>query len=146
MAYDLGPAYPEHMTDEVNAWVPGRAGKPVAREPDVAVALRYLADAMENSLSGNEPVSRVLLAGAQRLLGDAAAKTIYAMQVRGELPMPGTRAWDDLMAKAAAGDVEIVTEVRGREHSQPVPPAPREPAEIREPSSLADEMRAMGLM
>ena len=60
--------------------------------------------------------------------------------------MPGTRAWDELMAKAVAGDVEIVTEVRIREHGQPAPPAPREPAEAREPRSLADELRAMGLM
>ena len=136
------------MTDDVNAWVPGRAGKPVVREPDVAVALRRLAGAMEDA-DRDESASAVQLADARWLLGDSAARTIYAMQVRGELPMPGTRAWAEFMAKAAAGDVEIVTEIRVREHEQPAPPPPpppREPAPARASRSLADEMRAMGLM
>src|SRR5208282_4160831 len=96
-----GPAYPGGMTAEVNAWVPGRAGKPVAREPDVAVALKRLAGAMADA-EGNEAASAVQLADARWLLGDSAAKTIYAMQVRGELPMPGTAGWDELLALAAA--------------------------------------------
>ena len=133
------------MTDDVNAWVPGRAGKPAAREPDVAVALRRLAGAMEDA-DRNESASAVQLADARWLLGDSAARTIFAMQVKGQLPMPGTKAWDELLAKAAAGDVEIVTEVRVREREQPVPPPPRGPAETSERYSLADELRAMGLM
>ncbi len=134
------------MTAEVNAWVPGRAGKPVAREPDVAVALRRLAEAMASAEAGNEAVSAVQLADARNRLGDSAARTIYALQVAGELPMPGTAAWDVLLALAVAGDVEIQTRVVIREHARPAPPAPREAAKAPEQRSLADDMRAMGLM
>ena len=82
------------MEDLADAWVPGKAGKPAAREPAVAVVLRRLAEAMASAEAGNESVSALQLADARWLLGDSAARTIYAMQVAGELPMPGTAAWD----------------------------------------------------
>ena len=50
------------------------------------------------------------------------------------------------MAAAAAGDVEIVTRVVVREHGQPAPPHRASQPRPAEPRSLADEMRAMGLM
>ena len=133
------------MEDLADAWVPGKAGKPAAREPVAAVALRRLADAMEAASAGDQSASDLLLADARWLLGDSAARTIYAMQVAGELPMSGTAAWDRLMAAAAAGDVEIVTRVVVREHGQSAPPVPREPTKAAEPVNLAAEMRAMGL-
>jgi hypothetical protein len=68
------------------------------------------------------------------------------------LPHCATPAWDQFMKMAAAGDIEIATVIliRDREYvcenrvaqrvrgDAPAPPA--------EPGSLADELRAMGLM
>ena len=122
------------MEDLADAWVPGKAGKPAAREPVAAVALRRLADAMEAAAAGNQSASDLLLADARWLLGDSAARTIYAMQVSGRAPDARHSAWDELMATAAAGDVEIVTRVgsgntasqrRRRRASQPRPPSRR---------------------
>ena len=93
----------ETMEDLADAWVPGKAGKPAAREPAAAVALRRLADAMEAASAGDQSASDLLLADARWLLGDSAAKTIYAMQVAGELPMPGTAAWDCADGRGCCG-------------------------------------------
>lgn len=135
----------DSMEGPADAWVPGRAGLPAACEPGTATALRRLAGAMTAAEAGDQSASDLQLADARWLLGDSAAKTIYAMQVAGELPPSGTADWERLVLDAATGDVEIVTLVI-RKHAQPAASARAAAPETREPRSLTDDLRAMGLM
>jgi len=101
--------------------------------------------------SGKDLTSR-LTREATELLGPDAILTIFALQEAGKLPECGTPAWAQFIEMAQAGDVEIATVILIRDHEYvcedrvaervrqdpPQPPA--------EPVSLADDLRAMGLM
>jgi hypothetical protein len=133
------------------AWVPGE----VEREADQArrftpTALRMMD---ESIIVWHEDPERgaQLAADAGAIFGGGVLLALQDMQAEGRLPAPGTPAWDDFAAAAEAGDVElaIVVLVRDREpvcedrvarRLGQAAPAPAKPI------SLADEMRAMGLM
>jgi hypothetical protein len=100
----------------------------------------------------NRDLSLRLSREATELLGPDAFLTIIELQKAGTLPHCATPAWDQFMEKAAAGDVEIAAVILIRDHEyvceDPVAERVRQavtdpPAE---PVSLADELRAMGLM
>jgi hypothetical protein len=129
------------------AWVLPEAG---ARNA-VCVALKLL-DQADRAFTYNRELGHRLTREATELLGPDAILTIIELQKAGKLPHCATPAWDQFMEMAAAGDVEIATVilVRDREYvcEDRVAGWVRRdaPGPLAEPVSLADEMRAMGLM
>jgi hypothetical protein len=93
-----------------------------------------------------------LAANAGAIFGGGVLLALQDMQQEGILPAPGSLEWDQFTDRAEAGDVELVVVVLVRDRDPlytsrvarrlgqgaPEPPA--------EPASLADDLRAMGLM
>ncbi len=135
------------MEPDSPAWVPPSEGHVKA----LCVALKLL-DQADRAWPYDRDLSMRLTREATELLGTDAVLTIIELQKAGRLPHCATPAWDQFMAMAAAGDVEIATVILIRDHEYvcedrvaqrvrdeaPAPPA--------EPVNLADELRAMGLM
>jgi hypothetical protein len=129
------------------AWVPPSEGHTKA----LCVARRLL-DQADRALPYNRDLGMRLTREAADLIGTDAVSTIFELQKAGKLPHCVTPAWAQFTEMAAAGDVEIATVIliRDREYVCEDRVAGRvrqdAPAPPREPVSLADEMRAMGLM
>jgi hypothetical protein len=93
-----------------------------------------------------------LAADAGAIFGGGVLLALQDMQVEGVLPPPGTPAWDEFVALAEAGDMElaVVVMVRDRDPVCTDRVARRfgqgDPKPTAEPIDLAAEMRAMGWM
>jgi hypothetical protein len=128
-------------------WVPPDEGHVKA----LSMALKLL-DQADRAWPHDRDLSLRLTREAGELIGPDAILTIIELQKAGRLPHCVTRAWDQFMEMAAAGDVEIATVIliRDREYvcEDRVAERVRQDAlaPAAEPINLADEMRAMGLM
>jgi len=128
------------------AWVPP---KPDAVRA-LCVALKLM-DQADRAWPYNRDLSLRLTDEATGILGPGAILTIIELQKAGKLPHCATPAWDQFMALAAAGDVEIATVILIRDHEyvcqdRVAGQVRQDPAPPAEPVNLADELRAIGLM
>lgn len=131
-------------------WVPGEDEREADAAHVTATALRMMDESIV-AWPDDPDRGAELAADASTVLGGGVLLALQDLQATGRLPAPGTPAWDQFVAAAEAGDVElaIVVLVRDREplcddrvarrFGKADPPAA-------EPVNLADEMRAMGLM
>jgi hypothetical protein len=92
-----------------------------------------------------------LASDAGAIFGGGVLPALQDMQAERKLPAPGTAEWDQFVAQAEARDVElaVVILVRDRDplcNDRVARRFGRADASPAEPVSLADELRAMGLM
>jgi hypothetical protein len=135
------------------AWVPpqpsrGSVTAPDSR-PDAATALRLLGRPAY-VWRDNPDLSGELTAQAIAPIGPDAVLTIFSLQDAGKLPRPGDPGWDQLLALADAGDVEIAGVIlirdRGAVCDDRVTERLRQPPPAAPAVSLGDELRGMGLL